>query len=67
MFHDTMRANLLYARPGATEQEIWAALEAAQIAPWCARFRTGWTRSSATADIGSQAGNVNGWPSPGCC
>ena len=32
MFHDTMRANLLYARPGATEQEVWAALEAAQIA-----------------------------------
>ncbi len=32
MFHDTMRANLLYARPGATEAEVWAALEAAQIA-----------------------------------
>ncbi len=31
MFHDTMRANLLYARPEATETEIWAALEAAQI------------------------------------
>lgn len=33
MFHDTMRANLLYARPHATEAEVWAALEAAQIAP----------------------------------
>ena len=32
MFHDTMRANLLYARPAATEAEIWDALEAAQIA-----------------------------------
>ncbi|MCK9823985.1 ABC transporter ATP-binding protein/permease [Nocardioides cavernae] len=32
MFHDTIRANLLYARPGATETEVWAALEAAQIA-----------------------------------
>ena len=32
MFHDTIRANLLYARPGATDPEIWAALEAAQIA-----------------------------------
>ena len=32
MFHDTIRANLLYARPGATDQEVWAALEAAQIA-----------------------------------
>ncbi len=33
MFHDTMRANLLYARPDADDQQIWAALEAAQIAP----------------------------------
>ena len=32
MFHDTIRANLLYARPGAGESEVWAALEAAQIA-----------------------------------
>jgi ATP-binding cassette, subfamily B, bacterial len=32
MFHDTIRANLLYARPGATDAEVWAALEAAQIA-----------------------------------
>lgn len=32
MFHDTIRANLLYARPGATDPEVWAALEAAQIA-----------------------------------
>ncbi len=32
MFHDTMRANLLYARPGATDGQIWAALESAQIA-----------------------------------
>jgi ATP-binding cassette subfamily B protein len=31
MFHDTIRANLLYARPAATDEEIWAALEAAQI------------------------------------
>ena len=32
MFHDTIRANLLYARPGATDADIWAALEAGQIA-----------------------------------
>ena len=32
MFHDTIRANLLYARPGATDLEIWDALEAGQIA-----------------------------------
>ncbi|HET9842128.1 MAG TPA: ABC transporter ATP-binding protein, partial [Nocardioides sp.] len=32
MFHDTILENLFYARPSATEEEIWAALEAAQIA-----------------------------------
>lgn len=32
MFHDTIRANLLYARPGAGDDDVWAALEAAQVA-----------------------------------
>jgi ATP-binding cassette subfamily B protein len=32
LFHDTIRENMLYARPGACDQEIWAALEAGQIA-----------------------------------
>jgi ATP-binding cassette subfamily B protein len=33
MFHDTIGANLRYARPDASEDELWAALQAAQIAP----------------------------------
>jgi ATP-binding cassette subfamily B protein len=33
MFHDTIRENLAYARPGANDEEIWAALSAAQIEP----------------------------------
>lgn len=32
MFHDTIRANLLYARPGAEEQDLWVALGAAHVA-----------------------------------
>ncbi len=32
MFHDTILANLLYARPGADADLVWSALEAAQIA-----------------------------------
>ena len=32
MFHDTIGANLLYARPGADADQVWSALEAAQIA-----------------------------------
>ena len=31
MFHDSIRANLLYARPEATEQELFEAVRAAQI------------------------------------
>ena len=33
LFHDTIRANLLYAKPDATEQQITEALQAAQIYP----------------------------------
>lgn len=31
LFHDTIRANLLYARPDADEEQIWTVLERAQI------------------------------------
>lgn len=31
LFHDTIRANLLYAKPAATDAELWEALRAAQI------------------------------------
>ena len=33
LFHDTIRANLLYAKPDATEEELIDALRAAQILP----------------------------------
>lgn len=32
MFHDTIRENLRYARPDASDQQIWETLDAAQIA-----------------------------------
>jgi ATP-binding cassette subfamily B protein len=32
LFHDTIRANLLYVRPEASEEELWAALGGARIA-----------------------------------
>ncbi|MEV0595200.1 ABC transporter ATP-binding protein [Nonomuraea cavernae] len=31
LYHDTIEANLRYARPGASEEELWDALRAAQI------------------------------------
>ncbi|MDT7547916.1 MAG: ATP-binding cassette, subfamily bacterial [Actinomycetota bacterium] len=33
MFHDTIRANLAYAKPEATDAELWEALEQAQVGP----------------------------------
>ncbi len=33
LFHETIRSNLAYARPDASDEEIWDALRAAQIAP----------------------------------
>jgi ATP-binding cassette subfamily B protein len=32
LFHETIRSNLLYAKPDATDDELWEALDAAQIA-----------------------------------
>jgi len=32
LFHDTIRANLDYARPGVTDDDVWRALRAAQVA-----------------------------------
>ncbi|ANS77670.1 Lipid A export ATP-binding/permease protein MsbA [Serinicoccus hydrothermalis] len=41
MFNDTVRANLLYARPEATETQIWHALEGARIAELVRRLPDG--------------------------
>jgi ATP-binding cassette subfamily B protein len=41
MFHDTIRGNLTYAKPDAKESELWAAVEAAQIADLIASLPDG--------------------------
>ncbi len=41
LFHDTIRANLLYAAPGATEDQMWGALRAAQVEPLVASLPAG--------------------------
>ncbi|NAS26111.1 ATP-binding cassette domain-containing protein [Herbidospora sp. NEAU-GS84] len=41
LFHDTIAANLRYARPEATDEEIWEALRAAQIADLVATLPEG--------------------------
>jgi ATP-binding cassette subfamily B protein len=32
LFNDTLRANVAFAKPGATDEEVWAALESAELA-----------------------------------
>jgi len=34
LFNDTLYANIAFARPGATEAEVWAAAEQAELAPF---------------------------------
>ncbi len=41
LFHDTIRANMLYARPSADDRDIWSSLEAAQIADTVRRLSDG--------------------------
>lgn len=41
LFHDTIRANLLYAKPGASDAEISEALRAAEILPLISSLREG--------------------------
>jgi ATP-binding cassette subfamily B protein len=41
LFHDTIRANLLYAKPEATDEELTEALRAAQILPLIASLSKG--------------------------
>ncbi|HTX62131.1 MAG TPA: ABC transporter ATP-binding protein [Acidimicrobiales bacterium] len=41
LFHDTLRANLLYARPDASDGQLMAALEQAQILPLLATLPDG--------------------------
>lgn len=41
LFHETIRANMVYARPDADDDAIWASLEAAQIAGLVRRLPDG--------------------------
>ena len=68
MFHDTIRANLAYARPEATEAELVAACQAAQI--WdliaSAARRPGHRRRRPRLPAVRRREAAR-WPSPGCC
>jgi ATP-binding cassette subfamily C protein len=49
LLHDTVRANLLWARPGATESEMWAALDQAAAGDF---LRRDFAHSTRAAPVG---------------
>ena len=65
LFSGTVRSNLLYGKPDATEDELWRALATAQARTSSGRWRAAWTRPSRRAAPTSPAGSGSGSPSPG--
>ena len=64
LFHATMRANLLYARPEATQEEIEAATPRRISTTGSSSSRTATTRSSASAATACPAARSSAWRSP---
>ncbi len=67
LFHDTIRANLLLARPQASEEELWEALRRARAADLVAALPDGLDTVWVSVVTAFPAGNANGSPLPGCC
>jgi ATP-binding cassette subfamily B protein len=67
LFHDTLRANLRYAKPGATDDELIGACRPRRYGTWSSGCPMGWTPWWATVATGCRAARSSGSPSPGCC
>ena len=66
LFSDTIRANIAYGRPDATDDEVLAAARAAQVHRSSSRCPRATTRSSASGGSRCPAGSGSGsrWPAP---
>ena len=68
LFHDTVRENLRFARPEATDDELWdGAAHGPAGRRWSRRCPTGSTRWSASGATGSPAASASASPSPASC
>ena len=69
LFHDSVRANLVWASPDANEQDLWRALRLASADEFVAGLPSpaGWTRYSAIAVYWSRAASASASPSRGRC
>ena len=60
LFHETIRANLRFARRTPTDDELWDALRAGPArTTWSRRCPTAWTPWSASAATGSPAASAS--------
>ena len=60
LFHATVGENLRFARPDATDAELWDALRTARLADLIESLPEGWTPWSASAATGSRAASGSG-------
>jgi ATP-binding cassette subfamily B protein len=67
LLHTTVRENLRYARPGATDAQIEAAARAARIHDLIAGLPDGYDTVVGSAGTGSPAARSSAWPSPARC
>ena len=65
LFGGTVRENLRYGRPDATDEEVEAAARAAFIHDRCSPSTTATTPWSASGATASRAASASGWPSRG--
>nr|WP_269452022.1 ATP-binding cassette domain-containing protein [Tessaracoccus coleopterorum] len=67
LFHATIRENLLYAMPDATQEQIEKACVSANIHHIITSFEDGYDTVVGSAATGSPVARSSGSRSPGCC
>ncbi len=67
LFHESVRANLLIARPDAAEDEIWDALRRSRLDGLIASLPDGLDTVVGERGYRLSGGSASGSPSPGCC
>lgn len=67
LFHESVRANLLLARPDASEEDIWDALRRSRLEGLIASLPEGLDTVVGERGYRLSGVSVSGSPSPGCC
>ncbi|GIS02346.1 MAG: hypothetical protein CM15mP103_08970 [Gammaproteobacteria bacterium] len=67
LFNDSLRENIRYGRPSATDEEVAQAIEAAYLGDVIERLPDGLDSVVGSAASNSRAASANGYRSPGRC